>query len=102
MVKGAEDVRDAPPGQPDNTRDADVDEIHLVELAFTWYSTSYEKIKYEPMLTGISGGEDTKRKEAVALLKAISGKAVEWATKILNSYNEAEKEMTSQNSKKPP
>ncbi|KAK3276222.1 hypothetical protein CYMTET_15689 [Cymbomonas tetramitiformis] len=137
MVKGAEDVmRDAPQGQPDNTRDADVDEIHLVKVAFAWdtrwYSTLYEKInKYEPLLRtlrrrgykvflhpmifGVTGSVNEhneraltkhhlgfRRKEAAALLKTISGKAVEWATKIRNSQNEAERELTSKNSKKPP
>ncbi|KAK3289148.1 hypothetical protein CYMTET_3419 [Cymbomonas tetramitiformis] len=55
MIKGAEDVRDAPPGRPENTRREDVGEIHLIEVAFTWdtrwYVTLHDKLnKYEPLM----------------------------------------------------
>ncbi|KAK3262047.1 hypothetical protein CYMTET_29077 [Cymbomonas tetramitiformis] len=55
MIKGAEDVRDAPPGRPENTRREDVGEIHLIEVAFTWdthwYVSLHDKLnKYEPLM----------------------------------------------------
>ncbi|KAK3249455.1 hypothetical protein CYMTET_41112 [Cymbomonas tetramitiformis] len=55
MIKGAEDVRDAPPGRPENTHREDVGEIHLIEVAFTWdtrwYVSLHDKLnKYEPLM----------------------------------------------------
>ncbi|KAK3281663.1 hypothetical protein CYMTET_10553 [Cymbomonas tetramitiformis] len=44
MVKGAEDVRDAPPGRLGTTQREDVDEIHLVEVAFTWDARALVRI----------------------------------------------------------
>ncbi|KAK3252682.1 hypothetical protein CYMTET_38032 [Cymbomonas tetramitiformis] len=82
MVKGAEDVRDALPGQPEFANSTDVDEIHLAEVAFTWvtnwYLALHEKInKYEPLVRSL------KRKK----YKAFSHPTIFGVTEPIYTHN---------------
>ncbi|KAK3237236.1 hypothetical protein CYMTET_52670 [Cymbomonas tetramitiformis] len=69
--------------KPGTTHREDVDEIHRVEVAFTWDARWYVSLHEK-------------------LNKKISDISVDWATKMLISHNKSEKKKALKNSQKPP